>query len=194
MVGHFGAGTSSSAEAKRMKPRGINRTVPRPQVFSVLALVSLVLASGCGSASSSESPPAVGKAFAARATAVCERALGSKQRWSAFPVQNFDPADPDPTALPRVAVWLDGQVTPVLTAWLVGLRGLGQPSTGAKPWSEVLAAVAMIVQSNADQIVAARAGDAARFAAATNTGRSTNVELKQATAAAGVPKCADVHS
>jgi hypothetical protein len=163
-------------------------------VIFVLALVSLVFASGCGSRSSSESPPAVGKAFAARATAVCERALGSKQRWSAFPVQNFDPADPDPIALPKVAVWLGGQVAPVLTAWLVGLRSLGQPSTGAKPWSEVLAAVAMIVQSDADQIVAARAGDVARFAAATTTGRATNVELKQAAASAGVPKCADVHS
>jgi hypothetical protein len=91
-------------------------------------------------------------------------------------------------------LWLDGQVAPVLTAWLVGLKGLGQPSTGAKPWSEVLAAVARIVQSDADQIAAARAGDAARFAAATTTGRSTNVKLKQAAAAAGLPKCADVHS
>jgi hypothetical protein len=154
-------------------------------VIFVLALVSLVFASGCGSRSSSESPPAVGKAFAARATAVCERALGSKQRWSAFPVQNFDPADPDPIALPKVAVWLGGQVAPVLTAWLVGLRSLGQPSTGEKPWSEVL---------DADQIVATRAGDVARFAAATTTGRATNVELKQAAASAGVPKCADVHS
>lgn len=132
--------------------------------------------------------------FAARAEAVCEKALEAKQGWSAFPVSNFDPAHPDPSAFPKVTVWLEDQVAPTLTAWLSGLKDLGEPPAGRQAWSDVLADVTKIVQFNADQIAAAKAGDVARFAAATSGGRATNVELERAAAAAGVPTCADVHS
>lgn len=141
----------------------------------------------------SQAPPAVGDAFAARATAVCDQALESKRAWSKFPVSGFDPAHPNTSAFPQVAVWLETQVTPTFAAWLDGLQALGEPPTGGDAWSGVLAAVAKIVRGNADEITAAKAGDATGFVAARDGLIATQTELEHATAAAGVPKCADVH-
>lgn len=141
----------------------------------------------------SQAPPAVGEAFAARATAVCDQALESKRAWSKFPVSGFDPAHPNKSALPEVAVWLEEQVAPTFEAWLDGLRALGVPPTGGDAWSDVLTAVARIVRGNADEITAAKAGDPKRFVAARDGLIETQTQLERATAAAGVPNCADVH-
>lgn len=124
---------------------------------------------------------------------MCQGALEAKQAWSAFPASNFDPTHPDPSAFPEVAVWLEDQVAPTFEAWLNGLRALGVPPTGRQAWIDVLAAVERIVQLNADQVAAAKAGDTEAFVAATNGLEETQIELERATAAAGVAKCADVH-
>lgn len=124
---------------------------------------------------------------------MCENALKAKQAWSPFPVPNFDPTHPDPSAFPEVAAWLEDQVAPTFVAWLKGLRGLGDPPTDRKAWSDVLAAVERVVQGNADEIQAAKAGDTEGFVAARDDLVETQTELERATAAAGVPKCADVH-
>ena len=159
------------------------------RVLPVIAIVSLISPlTACSSTSSS----AVGEAFAARATAVCQRALASKHAWSPFPVASFDPAHPDPSVFPKAAVWLEDQVAPTFEAWLHGLRALGLPPKARKAWTDVLAAVAGIVQGNAGEIAAAKAGDTKGFVAARNRLRETETELVQATAAAGVPTCADV--
>jgi hypothetical protein len=70
---------------------------------------------------------------------------------------------------------------------------LGQPPTDVKDWNDVLADVARIVQGNADEITAAKAGDTKAFVAARDMGFNTQPDLVQATATAGVPTCADVH-
>ena len=160
------------------------------QAAALAALVITLLVSACGESSE---PPAVGAAFAARANAVCQTALESKQKWSPFPVSGFNPTNPDPKAFPKVAVWLEEQVTPTFEAWLNGLTALGPPPTDGKDWSDVLAEVARIVQGNADEITAAKAGDTRAFVAARDRGFNTQPELVQSTTAAGVPKCADVH-
>ncbi|MDP9302590.1 MAG: hypothetical protein M3P43_17105 [Actinomycetota bacterium] len=168
--------------------------MPRRRALLPLALVfSIVAMSACSSKSSTQAPPAVGQAFAARATAVCQSALEAKQGWSAFPVPDFDPTHPDPSAFPEVAVWLEDQVAPTFEAWLDGLRALGSPPTGRQAWSEVLAAIERIVQGNADQVAAAKAGDTEAFVAATDDLKATQIELERATAAAGTTKCAEVH-
>lgn len=169
------------------KPEEGRITLWRAPVPIFAAVFLLPLLTTC-----SQPPPAVGQAFATRATAVCETALKAKQAWSAFPVENFDPAHPDPSAFPKVAVWLEDQVAPTFEAWLNGLEGLGDPPTSCKAWSGVLAAVAKIVQGNADEIAAARAGDTEAFVAARDRLAQTQTELESATAAAGVAKCADV--
>jgi hypothetical protein len=90
-------------------------------------------------------------------------------------------------------MWLQDQVAPTFDAWLDGLGALGQPPTGRQAWSDLMAAVDEIVQLNSDQVAAARAGDTDRFIAATDGLEETQVELEQATGAAGVTKCAEVH-
>lgn len=165
------------------------RIAHRHTLFVLITLVtSISPLTAC-----SQAPPAVGEAFAARATAVCDRALESKRAWSKFPVAGFDPAHPNKSAFPEVAIWLEEQVAPTFEAWLEGLRGLGEPPTGGDAWSDVLAAVAKIVRGNADEITAAKAGDTKGFVAARDGLTQTQTELERATAAAGVSKCADVH-
>jgi hypothetical protein len=135
----------------------------------------------------------IGSDLAARATSVCEAAIASKQAWAAFPIPSFDPTHPAASALPQVATWLQDEVSPTFDTWLSDLRALGTPGTGKEPWSRVLAAVERIVELNAAQVAAAKSGDSSAFATATNDLRASQVELEAATAAAGVPKCADVH-
>jgi len=124
---------------------------------------------------------------------VCQKALEAKQAWSAFPASNFDPIHPDPSAFPEVAVWLEDQVAPTFQAWLEGLKALGVPPTDHQAWNDVLGAVERIVQLNADQVAAAKAGDTVAFVAATDGLRETQIELERATETAGVAICADVH-
>jgi hypothetical protein len=163
-------------------------------LFPLIALVfSISLLTACSDEATTQSPAAVGQAFAAHATAVCQKALEAKQAWSAFPVPDFDPTHPDPSGFPKVAMWLQDQVAPTFEAWLDGLGALGQPPTGRQAWSDLMAAVDEIVQLNSDQVAAARAGDTDRFIAATDGLEETQVELEQATGAAGVTKCAEVH-
>jgi hypothetical protein len=175
------------ASAMNVSPKDGN--IPRRHtLLLVIALLCSILLTACSSA-----PPAVGEAFAARATAVCQKAIESKQAWSAFPVSGFDPAHPDPSAFPKTAVWLEDQVAPTFETWLNDLRALGEPPTGKTPWSDVLTAVEKIVQGNADEAAAANAGDTDAFLAAHDALIETQTELERATAAAGVPTCADVH-
>jgi hypothetical protein len=136
----------------------------------------------------------VGGTFDARAVDVCTIAIKSKQDWQQFPVEGFDPARPDPAALPAVATWLAQEVAPTFETWLGGLQALGEPETNQKAWSDVLAAVEEIVRGNADEIDAAKAGDTAAFVAAHDRLVQIQPELERATAAAGVPRCADVHA
>jgi hypothetical protein len=136
----------------------------------------------------------VGDAFAGRASHVCDDALAAKQAWAPFPVADFDPTDPDPTAFPQVAAWLQDEVAPTFQAWLDDLDALGAPPSGRDAWNDVVAAVQRIVRLNADQIAAARDGDAQAFADATDGLAQTQTQLERATDEAGVPSCADVHA
>ena len=165
------------------------RVAPRRTLFLLFTLATSVSSlTAC-----SQAAPAVGETFAARATAVCEQALESKRAWSKFPVSGFDPAHPDKSAFPEVAVWLQEQVAPTFEAWLDGLRALGEPPAGGDVWSDVLTAVEKIVRGNAEEITAAKAGDTKGFVDARDGLIQTQTELERATAAAGVPTCADVH-
>ena len=124
---------------------------------------------------------------------MCQTTLEAKQSWSAFRVAEFDPNDPDPSAFPEVAGWLEDEVAPTFEAWLDGLTALGTPPSGGRSWSEVLSAVDAIVELNADQVAAAKSDDVQGFVEATDGLHAIQLELERATAAAGVATCADVH-
>jgi hypothetical protein len=165
----------------------------RALVVVVTALVGSTLMS-CGSGSDGRTATGVGDPFAARAMSVCQIALRSKQAWAAFPAADFDPSQPDPSAFPKVAAWLEDEVAPTFEAWLGGLKTLGTPPSGQDSWSEVLSAVGTIVQLNADQVTAATSNDTEGFVEAKDDLAATQTELERATQAAGVPMCADVHA
>jgi hypothetical protein len=163
-------------------------------VAVITLVLSAIVLTACGGSDSESQSSGVGDEFAARATAVCETALQSKQTWSSFPVAGFDPTHPDTAALPEVADWLEQEVTPTFDAWFQGLQALGDPPSAQQAWSEVLAAVGTIDKLNADQVTFAKAGDTAGFARATQGLHDIQAELERATQAAGVASCATVHA
>jgi hypothetical protein len=158
----------------------------------MLAVLTMTLAPAACS-SPTATPSGVGEPFATRATAVCQAALEAKRAWSAFPASDFDPNHPDPEAFPEVAAWLEGEVAPTFEAWLDGLTALGTPPSGQPAWSDVLSAIGTIVHLNADQVRAAKSADTEGFVQATDGLGAVQSDLERATAAAGVPTCADVH-
>ena len=160
----------------------------------VLTVSTISLLAGCGSDSASEASTGVGDEFGAQALEVCQTALEAKRGWQPFPVPDFDPTEPEPSKFPEVSTWLVEEVTPTFVAWADGLQGLGPPPSGQEAWDEVLNAVEKIAQLNADQVAAAKSGDAAAFAAAAGSLHAAQDELVAATEAAGVPECADVHA
>ena len=92
-----------------------------------------------------------------------------------------------------MAAWLEGEVAPTFEAWLEGLTSLGTPPSGQGSWTDVLTAVGTIVELNADQAMAANNDDVEGFVEAKDGLEAIQPELERATAAAGVPTCADVH-
>lgn len=164
----------------------------RRTATTMLAVLTVTLAlAACSSQAATIS--GVGESFATRAVSVCQTALESKQAWSAFPVADFDPNEPDPAAFPEVAPWLEGEVAPTFEAWLDGLTALGTPPSGQQAWSDVLSAVDTIVHLNADQVRAAKSADIEGFVEAKDGLGAVQSELERATTAAGVPTCAEVH-
>lgn len=161
--------------------------------FLAPAVVAGLWLAACGG-SGSGATPTVGESFAAHALAVCEAALQDKQGWQAFPVPDFDPSKPDLSAFPEVATWLQGEVAPTFESWSADLKALGAPPFGQGAWNDTVAAVDRIVQLNAQQIAAAKTGDAQGFAAATRELRDVQTQLVSATEAAGVGACAEVHA
>jgi hypothetical protein len=168
----------------------MRHTLAAPAVAIILSVGAL---GACGSEPGDQTPPGVGESFATRAASICQTALESKRAWSAFPAASFDPNHPDSAAFPEVAAWLEGEVAPTFEAWLDDLTALGNPPSGQQAWSDVLSAIDTIVHLNADQVRAAKSADTEGFAEATDGLHAVQSELERATAAAGVPTCADVH-
>lgn len=176
----------------------MTRRLPSRKSASGGATVLIVLAlTACGGGSGSEAISAdagVGAVFAAKARSVCKSALAEKQTWRTFPVPAFNPTAPDPSALPKVATWLDQEVAPTFEKWHDGLLALGEPPTNTQAWHDVIHAVTTIELGNQNQITAARAGDADAFKASTQALHDAQTDLVAATDAAGVPSCAAVHA
>jgi hypothetical protein len=153
----------------------------------------VLLLAGCGG-NSDKQGTGVGTEFARKALAVCEAALESKHDWQPFPVDDFDPSDPDASQFPEVSTWLAEEVAPTFHMWLSGLQALGAPPAAAEDWNATLAAVKKIDQLNTDQIASASNSDPDAFAAANSALEAIQPKLVDASEKAGVAACADVHA
>jgi hypothetical protein len=158
----------------------------------IVAFAGVIAVAGCGGKSDKQAT-GVGDAFAAKALAVCQTALKSKQAWQPFPVPNFNPTDPDASKFPEVSSWLKKQVAPTFQSWFDGLQALGTPPTAQEDWQATLDAVEKINKLNGDQITAANNSDADAFKAATAELDSIQDKLVAASKKAGVSDCAKVH-
>ena len=158
--------------------------------FAVEGLLIATLAlSACGG--SAPSTNVLGTDFQAKAVAACEHALVLMQAEGAFPVPGFNPTNPDVTKLPAIANYLV-LTDATFTTWATEIDALGQPPTGAAAWADVVAAIHKHRELNADQIGAARAGDAARFTKDYQDGLTAQAAMLKAANAAGVPECSKV--
>jgi len=190
--------TSVRAAATRSeKQRPLSRCTiamgPAAGAMVVMLLGTSALV-GCSDSGPARHGERVGDAFATQALRVCASAQRSKDRWSAFPITDFDPSEPKSSDFPEVAAWLEGEVAPTFHDWLGGLTALGTPPTGRQAWAEVLAAVTRIADLNMSQVAAAKAQDADAFAEATHALGDVQPELERAAGEAGVVKCAEVHA
>lgn len=168
---------------------------PRTTASAAVAALIVIALAGCGGGTgSTDSEPGVGSDFAAKARSACDAALKDKQTWTAFPVPDFNPTDPEPSAFPKVATWLEHEVAPTFKTWHDSLVALGDPPTDQQAWKDVIAAIATIEQGNKNQISAANANDPDAFKAATQTMKDAQTDLVAATDDAGVPTCAEVHA
>ncbi len=160
--------------------------------LSRAALGGLLLAfavGGCGVTAPSVS--VLGADFHSKAVAVCEHALALKKAQGAFPFPDFNPTKPDIARFPAVADFLK-LTDATFTTWDNEMVALGQPPTGSAVWADVVAAVHEHRVNNADQIVAATNGDAARFSKDYEIGVETAAAMLKAATAAGVPACSAV--
>lgn len=155
-----------------------------------LALL-IVAATACGGSASSSHRNALDAGFARKAAAVCRSALADKRAEGPFPYPDFNPTQPDPARLADVADFLEKTATTFAT-WHERMLALGEPRRGAGAWHRLVAAIGTHVELTRDQIDAARAGDAGRFAEDYARGVETQDRLLAAATAAGVPHCADV--
>jgi hypothetical protein len=153
---------------------------------------ALAVLAACAGPAAQPSMEQLDAAFRGRVLPICQKALESKRRWRAFPSANFDPAHPDPSTLPSVGDWLAGDVAATFSAWRDDLVALGTPAAGGAAWTAVINGVTDNVTENQDQVDAARADDAARFADATRRITSTHHALIEATRLAGIPECGGV--
>lgn len=150
---------------------------------------------GCAGSGEGTSPAdGVDAGFVAKALSACASAQESKDGWSKFPAPDFDPTKPDAKRLPEVGAWLESEVAPTFDAWLDDLTALERPPAAREAWNAVLILVEKIDQLNRVQIQAAKDGDTDAFAEATSALQDVQPKLEEATEAAGVGKCAEVHA
>jgi hypothetical protein len=150
--------------------------------FTVVGAACVALLStspGCGSDSPSApaTPAGAHGAFVDSVSGVCARAVRAHQGHE-FPVEGFDPLDPDPDQLPAVADYFAtyGQLAQIDDQ----LHQLRPPAADTTAWTRLLALVDRITANSQAQIGAARSRDAATFVSTVRAGRALTEELDAA--------------
>jgi hypothetical protein len=158
------------------------------RVVPAIALVVLG-AAACGSGSGHGSSAILGKAFQARAVAVCRSALTQKKALGPFPYPDFNPTRPDLSKLPPIAR-LEARTVSIFETWQHKMLALGQPPSGQAEWADVMKALGSHVRIIVEQQAAAQRGDAKTFTKDYYEGNTAQDEMERASDAAGVPVCA----
>jgi hypothetical protein len=163
-----------------------------------LLLASLVVASGCGSKSSSgvrsvsTSPTssAAVTAFVARANAICTRGQAGPGP-GPFPFPSFDPLHPDRSKLPAIGRYFKRANEPsILRRELAQLRALGTPPTDQPDWQRLLATKQSSLTATARQYQAALASDVPTFIATVNALTTAGTQERAAASGFGATGCA----
>lgn len=142
----------------------------RLTMIGAACAATLSLPTACGSDSPRAAPPtptSAHGAFVALVSEVCDRAVRAHQGHD-FPVEGFDPLNPDPSQLPAVGDYFAnyGQLPEIEHA----LHTLRPPSADAADWSDLLRLVARVTVNAQTQIRAARARDVTTFVATVRKG------------------------
>jgi hypothetical protein len=133
-------------------------------------VATLSLPTACGSDSPQAAPPtptSAHGAFVASVNDVCDRAVRAHQGHD-FPVEGFDPLNPDPSQLPTIGDYFAsyGQLPEIEHA----LHALRPPSADAADWAALLRLVDRVTANSQTQIRAAQARDVATFVATVRQG------------------------
>ena len=163
----------------------------RHHIVIILACLASLAAGGCGGGGDAPSAPAVGDAFAAKATALCQTAAAAKRKQGSFPDADFDPRQPDIAKLPAVAAFI-AEGGAIYATWLRAMQALGAPPSGSDAWAQLLAQIAVQRQLHEHQQAAALRGDTAAFTADFERGQTSVTDLRHAADAAGLPACGKV--
>ncbi len=162
------------------------------QVAFLAVCLALLVAPACGGGDAADSSaPAVGTAFAAKATAECQRALTQKHAEGPFPYPDFNPTQPDPSKFPGMVGFFSKAIITYGT-WLQNMQALGPPPGGQDAWSDLVDQIGVQLHLHKHQRAAAVRGDATTFTDDYYKGVKSQDALESAAEAAGVPECARV--
>jgi hypothetical protein len=134
---------------------------------------------------------AANRSFIRNATAACAAEHRGLRGLPRFPLDNFDPLNPDPAQLPTVGRFFNGpgDARPLERTLIKRLGKLGRPKVGASIWRGVTRGLPKLSAGQTEQIDAALASDVARFVAAVHAGDRIAAPFSFATRAFGVPGC-----
>jgi hypothetical protein len=142
----------------------------RFSMVGAACVATLSLPTACGSDSPHAAPPtptSAHGAFVALVSHVCDRAVSAHQGHD-FPVEGFDPLNPDPSQLPTVGDYFAnyGRLPEIEHA----LHTLRPPSADAADWADLLRLVDRVTGNSQTQVRAARGRDVATFVATVRKG------------------------
>jgi hypothetical protein len=134
---------------------------------------------------------AANRSFIRHATAACAAEHRALRQLPPFPLDNFDPLNPDPAQLPTVGQFFNGpgDARPLERTLIKRLAKLGRPKVGASIWRGVTRGLPKLIAGQTDQTDAALASDVARFVASVHAGDRIVEPFSFAARAFGAPGC-----
>ena len=131
------------------------------------------------------------RGFIRKATAACAAEHRGLRQLPPFPLNDFDPLNPDPSQLPTVGQFFNGpgDARPLERTLIRRLTKLGRPKVGASIWRAVTRGLPKLIAGQTEQTNAALASDVARFVAAVHGGDRIVEPFSFAARAFGAPGC-----
>lgn len=146
----------------------------RPPI--ALAALSLLLSAACAGGAPSRAGSPMDAAFRAQVDAVCDQALQQHSK-RPFPLPSFDPRHPDARQLPVVGAYFaaQGDAGQVVAR----LDSLGEPSSQAGSWDQLLALAAQLAMNARRQQAAAAHGDVTAFVRTLDVAQALHAKIDE---------------